>query len=215
MKLLSILGLLVLLLNCNTQWTKTYKNDIIQLRTSNPLIIKKFDSCLLITQSLIRREITEAEFYKYFRFNKRETGLLYKYNVHQISDSLKDIPEGYSIFYDFIYKGDTISSFNADFDSSLNLTFYRFYHLIAFRKFLDKELTIAKNEAMQIAMAKGINGKGIQPIFNTSKYYPDTLNRKSVQYYWTVSGDCDGCKIINIDAKTGEVIQKGEVKIIH
>jgi len=121
--------------------------------------------------------------------------------VWHITDTLFDLPKGYQIFYDFVYKGDTITSFRADFDASLGIIDYRNFHLLAFRKFIDKELPITERKAKEIALRNGMKKQDLSLIFYCS----------ADNFYWECKNNCDGCLYLDIDAKSGKVIRQGKV----
>ncbi|MFI5133167.1 MAG: hypothetical protein ACHQEB_02470 [Chitinophagales bacterium] len=172
-----------------------------KLRTSNKQLQSNFDSCLRTTQQLIKTQVSDKEFYKYFNFDTRATGFEYDNVVLSVADTLSTMPKTYQIFYDFIFKGDTISSFRADFDSTLKSIDYRKFHLTAFRQFIDKKLTITNSIATDIAVRNGMKREGLEPI----------LNYSSDRFYWECKNDCDGCLYLDIDAKTGNIIGEGKV----
>ncbi|WP_204315201.1 hypothetical protein, partial [Klebsiella pneumoniae] len=70
----------------------------------------------------------DKEFYAYFSFDIRATGFEYGNVVLSVKDTLTQMPNSYQIFYDFLHKGDTLSLFRADFDSSLKVIDYRNFH---------------------------------------------------------------------------------------
>lgn len=111
------------------------------------------------------------------------------------------MPNGYQIFYDFIYKGDTLSLFRADFDSSIKVIYYRNFHLTAFKQFIDGNLTITRTNAIEIALKNGMKRHDLDPILNCS----------ADKFYWECKNDCDGCLYLEIDAKTGKIIGQGKV----
>lgn len=189
------------LVSCLTDAQQKHLTNSIKLKTSNKHIQYSFDSCLRLTKQLIMTKISAKEFHEYFCFNTRATGLEYKNVVLNIQDTLTQIPNGYQIFYDFIYKGDTLSLFRADFDSSLKVIDYRNFHLTAFRKFIDKKLTITRIKAIEIAVKNGMKREGLDPILNCSVD----------KFYWECKNNCDGCLYLEIDAKTGNIIVQGKV----
>ena len=111
------------------------------------------------------------------------------------------MPKGYQIFYDFVFKSDTINSFRADFDSLTKIIDNRNFHLLAFRKFIDKKLTVTRAEATTIALNNGMKRKNLELIFNCS----------AGKYYWECKNDCNGCLYLDIDSKTGNIIGQGKV----
>lgn len=113
------------------------------------------------------------------------------------------MPNSYQIFYDFLYKGDTLSLFRADFDSNLKVIDYRNFHLTAFRQFIDKKLVITRTKAIEIALKNGMKRQGLDPIINCS----------ADKFYWECKNDCDGCLYLEIDAKTGNIVGQG--KVVH
>jgi hypothetical protein len=173
----------------------------VKLRTSNKQLQFNFDSCLGLTQQLLKTKISDAELEEYFGFDTRATGFGYKNVVLSVKDTLMQLLNSYHIFYDFLYKGDTLSSFRSDFDSSLKVIDYRSFHLDAFRQFIDKKLTITKKIASDIAVKNGMKRQGLDPILN---YSPE-------RFYWECKDDCDGCLYLEIDAKTGEIFGRGKV----
>lgn len=146
-------------------------------------------------------KISEKEFQSYFSLSTRATGLDFGNAVINVQDTLTRMPKGYQIFYDFIYKGDTLSLFRADFDSSLKVVDYRNFHLTAFRQFIDKKLTITRIKAIEIAMKNGMKRQDLDPILNCS----------AGKFYWECKNNCDGCIYYEIDAKTGKIIGQGKV----
>jgi len=145
--------------------------------------------------------VSEKEFHEYFSFDNRATGFEYKNVVLSIKDTLTQMPNSYQIFYDFLYKGDTLSLFRADFDSSLKVIDYRNFHLTAFRQFIDKKLTITRTKAIEIASNNGMKRQRLYPILNCS----------ADKFYWECKNDCNGCLFLDIDAKTGNIIGRGKV----
>jgi hypothetical protein len=172
-----------------------------KLKTSNKQLQSGFDSCLRLTKQLIETKINDKEFPQYFSFDPRATGLEYDYIVLDVLDTLTQLPKSYQIFYDFIFKDDTLSSFRADFDSTLKIIDYRNFHLQAFRQFIDSKLTITKSKAINIAVRNGMKRKNLEPILNCS----------ADKFYWECKNDCDGCLYLDINAKTGNVIGQGKV----
>lgn len=191
--------LMVFLLSCSTDAQKVPEQTV-RLKTSNEQLQTNFDSCLQVTQGLIRSQISEKELSQYFTLGTRATGFEYDYIVQHIKDTLLELPKGYQIFYDFIFKGDTISSFRADFDSALKVVNYRKFHLTAFRQFIDGKLRISKSEATDIAVNNGMKRENISVILNC------TANK----FLWTCENSCNGCLSLDIDAKTGDIVRKGK-----
>lgn len=187
--------------SCSTGEQQMHSTNLVKLKAFDKSLQSNFDSCLHLTQQLIRTKFTEEEFYKYFSLDKRATSFEYKNGVLSVKDSLTEIPRSYQVFYDFVYNGDTLSSFRADFDSILEVIDYRNFHLNAFRQFIDKKLTITRTIAIEIAVKKGMKRQGLDPI----------LNCTADRFYWECKNDCDGCLYINIDAKTGNIIGQGKV----
>lgn len=187
--------------NCSTDAQQKHITNSVKLRTSNKQLQSNFDSCLRLTQQLLMTKVNEKEIQEYFSFNFRATGLEYENVVLSVQDTLTQIPNGYQIFYDFLYKGDTLSLFRADFDSSLRIIDYRNFHLTAFRQFIDKKLTITRVKAIEIALKNGMKKQGLDPILNCS----------ADKFYWECKNDCDGCLYLEIDAKTGKIIGQGKV----
>ncbi|MDF2189342.1 hypothetical protein [Paraflavitalea sp. CAU 1676] len=173
----------------------------VKLTTSNKQLQSNFDSCLRLTQQLLKSKVSDKEFYEYFSFDRRATGFEYENVVLSVKDTLTQLPSRYQILYDFLYKGDTLSLFWADFDSSLKVVDYRIFHLTAFRQFIDKKLTITRTKAIEIALKNGMKRKGLDPI----------LNCLADKFYWECKNDCDGCLYLDIDAKTGNIVGQGKV----
>ena len=122
LKILLPLSFLVTLfaVSCSTYRPTELVDIPVKLKSANKQLQSNFDSCLRLTQQLIRTQVSDKEFSEYFSLNKRATGFEYDNVVLSMSDTLFELPKGYQIFYDFIYKGDTLSSFRADFDANLN-----------------------------------------------------------------------------------------------
>jgi hypothetical protein len=173
----------------------------VKLRTSNKQLQSTFDSCLVLKKQLIKAKVSDKEFEQYLSLSKRATGFEYENVVWHISDTLFRLPNGYQIFYDFIYNGDTITSFRADFDANLRVIDYRRFNLVAFRKFIDEELPITESKARKIALGNGMKEQGLDLIFYCS----------TDKFYWECKNDCDGCIYLDIDAKTGNIIGQGKV----
>lgn len=173
----------------------------VNLKTSNKHLQSNFDSCLRLTQQLIRTKFSEKEFYEYFSLDIRATGFEYENVVLSVKDTLTKMPKSYQIFYNFLYKGDTLSLFRADFDSSLKVLDYRNFHLAAFRQFVDKTLTITRTKAIEIALKNGMKTQDLDPILNCS----------ADKFYWECKNECDDCLYLDIDAKNGNIIGKGKV----
>ena len=197
--------------DCTTDTPKKIVDIPVKLKTSKKKLQSNFDSCLLLTQQLIKKRISGKEFSEYFSLSLRATGFEYDYVVRQITDTLIQLPKTYQIFYDFIYKGDTVSLFRADFDSTVKIIDYWYFHLLAFRKFINKELTITSDKAKQIAIDNGMKSQNLDALFKCSKEYPDTTNNNSVIYSWECKNNCNGCLYLGIDAKTGNIIERGKV----
>lgn len=191
----------LLVVSCSTDTHPKFVDKSIRLRTSNKQLQSNFDSCLYLTQQLLKTQVSDQEFAEYFSLNTRATGFEYDNAVWHLSDTLLKSPKSYQIFYDFIYKGDTLSSFRADFDANITVIDYRKFHLLAFRKFIDKELTITKPKAAEIALKNGIKRQDLELIFICSVD----------KFYWECKNHCDGCLYLNIDAKTGNVVGQGKV----
>jgi len=193
--------LTLFVVSCSTGTHPKLGVNPVKLITSNKQLQSNFDSCLRLTQQLIMTQISDKEFAEYFSLNKRATGFEYDYVVHHMSDSLLQLPKSYQIFYDFVYKGDTITSFRADFDSITKIIDYRNFHLLAFRQFIDKKLSVTRAEATTIALNNGMKSQDLELIFNCS----------ADKFYWECKNDCDGCLYLDIDAKTGNIIGQGKV----
>jgi len=193
--------ILIFVVSCSTDTPRKFVDNPIKLKTSNKQLQSNFDSCLRYTQQLIKTQVNDKEFAEYFSLNKRATGFEYDYVVHHMSDSLLQLPKSYQIFYDFVYKGDTITSFRADFDSITKIIDYRNFHLLAFRQFIDKKLSVTRAEATTIALNNGMKSQDLELIFNCS----------ADKFYWECKNDCDGCLYLDIDAKTGNIIGQGKV----
>ena len=189
------------LASCSTDAQHKHATSSVKLRTPNKQLQSNFDSCLRLTQQLLKTKISDKEYYEYFSFDTRATGFEYENVVLSVKDTLTQMPNSYQIFYNFLYKGDTLSLFRADFDSSLKVIDYRNFHLTAFRHFIDKKLTISRTKAIEIALKNGMKKKDLDPI----------LNYSADKYYWECKNDCDGCLYLDIDAKTGNIIGKGKV----
>ena len=125
-----------------------------------------------MTQQL-RTQISDKEFEQYFSLSKRATCFEYENAVWHISDTLFQLPKGYQIFYDFVYKGEAITSFRAEFAANLRVIDYRNFHLLAFRKFIDKELPITEGKAREISFGNGMKEENLDLIFYclTDKFY--------------------------------------------
>jgi hypothetical protein len=188
-------------ISCSTDTHQKFTDAPIRLRTSNKQLQSTFDSCLRLTQQLIKTQVSDKEFQQYFSLSKRATGFEYENVVWHTSDTLSLLPKSYQIFFDFVYKGDTITSFRADFDASLRIIDYRNFHLLAFRKFIDKELVITENRAREIALRNGMKEQHLDLIFYCS----------TDKFYWKCENDCNGCLYLEIDAKSGNVIGQGKV----
>ncbi|MEI9943259.1 MAG: hypothetical protein WDN26_03485 [Chitinophagaceae bacterium] len=173
----------------------------VKLKTSNKQLQSNFDSCLRLTQQLIKTQVSDKEFSKYFSLSKNATGFEYDYVVQHISDTLFQLPKTYQIFYDFVYKGDTLTSFRADFDSVTKIIDYRNFHLLAFRQFIDKKLPVKRAGATTIALNNGMKRQDLELIFKCS----------AGKFYWECKNDCDDCLYLDIDAKTGNIIEQGKV----
>jgi hypothetical protein len=173
----------------------------IKLKTSNKQLQSNFDSCLRLTQQLIKTQVSDKEFSEYFSLSKKATGFEYDYVVRHISDTLFQLPKSYQIFYDFLYKGDTLTSFRADFDSSTKIIDYRNFHLLAFRYFIDNNLTITKTKADRDCIEEWNEKPSLELIFRCS----------ADKFYWECKNNCNGCLYLDIDAKTGNIIGQGKV----
>lgn len=173
----------------------------VQLKTSYGQLKSNFESCLRLTQQLIKKQVSDKEFSEHFSLNTRATGFVFDNAILHISDTLSKMPKSYQIFYDFEYKGDTISSFRGDFDSNMKIIDYRNFHLLAFRQFIDKELKITKTKATDIALKNGMKRQGLELVLNCS----------ADKFYWECKNDCDRCLYLNVDAKTGNIIGQGKV----
>ena len=189
------------LVSCSTDAQQKHVTNSVKLKTPNKQIQSNFDSCLGLTQELLQTKFSEKEFYDYFSLDTRETGFEFENVVLSVKDTLTQMPNGYQIFYDFLYMGDTLSLFRVDFDSSLKVIDYRNFHLAAFRKFIDKKLTITRIKAIEIALKNGMKKQDLDPILNCS----------ADKFYWECKNDCDGCLYLDIDAKTGNIIGQGTV----
>jgi len=193
--------MLVFVASCSTDTPKNIVDIPIQLKTSNKQLQSNFDSCLRLTLQLIKTQVSDKEFSKYFSLSKRATGFEYNYVVLNIPDTLFQLPKTYQIFYDFVYKGDTLTSFRADFDSIIKIIDYRNFNLLAFRQFIDKKLTVTRNEATIIAMNNGMKSEDLELIFKCS----------ADKFYWECKNDCNDCLYLDIDAKTGNIIGQGKI----
>lgn len=189
------------LVSCSTDAQQKNATTLIKLRTSNKQLQSNFDSCIRSTEQLLKTKFSDKEFCNYFVFDARSTGLEYKNVVLNVEDTITQMPNGYQIFYYFLYNGDTLSLFRADFDSTLKIIDYFNFHLSAFRQFVDKKLTITRTKAIEIAVKKGMKQQGLDPILNCS----------ANKFYWECKNDCNGCLVIYIDAKTGNLIAEGKV----
>lgn len=187
--------------SCSSSTPTNFADITVKLKTSNKQLQSNFDSCLRLTQQLIKTKLSEEEFSEYFSLSKRVTGFEYDNVVWHLSDTLLELPKSYRIFYDFVYRGDTLSSFRTDFDADIKIIDYRNFHLLAFRKFIDKELIITKSEAAEIALKNGMKRQGLKLIFNCS----------SDKFHWECKNYCEGCLYLDIDAKTGNIIRQGKV----
>jgi hypothetical protein len=203
LKTFSLLSFAIILsiASCSTDTRRKSSDTTVRLKTSNKQIQSNFDSCLRLTKQLIKTKVSEKEFEQYFSLNKRATGFEYENVVWHLSDTLFQLPNGYQIFYDFIYKGDTTTSFRADFNANLRVIDYRKFHLLAFRKFIDEELPITERKAREIALRKGMREQDLDLIFYCT----------NDKFYWSAKNDCDGCLYLDIDAKTGSIIGQGKV----
>ena len=193
--------ILLFIVGCSTDTSKKVTEVPIQLKTSNQQLKLNFDSCLRLTQQLIKKQISDKEFSEYFSLDRKATGFEYDNVVFHITDTLSQLPKRYQIFYDFLFKGDTLGSFRADFDSTVKVIYDRNFHLIAFRQFIDKELPITKTKATEIALKNGLKGQGLEVILNCS----------SDKFYWDCKNYCNGCLYLDIDARTGNIIRQGKV----
>jgi hypothetical protein len=194
-----LLLIIIFEVSCSTDTPKLFLENPIKLRTSNKQLQSNFDSCLRFTQQLIKTQVSDKEFLKYFSLSKRATSFEYDYDAQHISDTLFQLPKTYQIFYDFVYKGDTLTSFRAYFDSNAKIIDYRNFHLLAF--LIDKKLTVTREDATTIALKNGMKRQDLELIFNCS----------ADKFYWKCKNDCNGCLYLDIDAKTGNIIGKGTV----
>jgi hypothetical protein len=193
--------LIIFIFNCSPDSQPRLVPISVTLRTSDNQLQSNFDSCLRLTQQLIKTQSSNKEFSQFFSFNRMATGFEYDNIVFIVLDTLSKIPKSYQIYYDFIFKGDTISSFRADFDSTLKMIGCRSFHLTAFRKFIDNELTVTKSMATNIAVRNGMKEEGLDPILKCS----------GEKIYWICKNDCNGCIYFDIDAKSGDIIEQGKV----
>lgn len=193
--------IILLFSSCSTDAQQKQATTSIKLRTSNKQLQSNFDSCLRLTQQLIKKKVSDKEYHEYFGFDTRATGLEYENVVLNVNDTLTQMPNGYQIFYDFLYNDDTLSLFRADFDSSLKIIDYQNFHLAAFKQFIDRKLTVTRTKAIEIALKNGMKKQGLDPILNCS----------ADKFYWECKNDCDGCLYLEIDVKTGKIVEKGKV----
>jgi hypothetical protein len=193
--------ILFFVVSCSTDTPKELVDIPVKLKTSNKQLQSNFDSCLRLTQQLIKTQVSDKEFSKYFSLSKRATGFEYDNVVQHISDTLLELPKAYQIFYDFVYKGDTLTSFRADFDSITKIIDYSNFHLLAFRQFIDKKLIVTRPDATTIALNNGMKRQGLELIFKCSVD----------KFYWECKNDCNGCLYLDIDAKAGKIIGQGKV----
>jgi hypothetical protein len=192
---------MLFVVSCSSGTSAKISDVTVKLKTSNKHLQSNFDSCVRLTQKLIKTKFSDNEYLEYFSLSKRATGFEYDNAVLHLSDTLLELPKNYQIFYDFIYQGDTLSSFRADFDANLKAIDYGNFHLFAFRKFIDKELTITKPKAADIALKNGMSRQSLELNFNCT----------ADKIYWECKNDCDGCTYLDIDAKTGNIIGQGKV----
>lgn len=195
------ISITLFVVSCSTDTHRKFADTPVRLRTSNIQLKANFDSCLRLTQQLIKTVVSDREFSEYFTLSKRATGFEYDNVVSHISDTLVELPKSYQIFYDFVFDGDTLTSFRADFDANLKVIDYRNFHLLAFRKFIDKELSITEKKARDIALKNGMKEQDLELIFYCS----------ADKFYWECKNDCNGCLYLDIDAKSGNVIGHGKV----
>lgn len=188
-------------ISCSTDKSTELENKPVKLKTSNKHLQSNFERCIIMTEQLMKTQFNNKEFSKHFNLSKRTTGFEYENVIYNMSDTLYELPKNYQIFYDFIYEGDTLSTFRADFDANLKIVDYSKFHLIAFRKFIDKELTITEPIATEIALKNGMKRKDLELIFRCS----------AKEYYWECQNNCNGCLSFHIDAKTGSIIKQGKV----
>jgi hypothetical protein len=188
-------------ISCSTNTPIELVDIPVKLKTSNKQLQSNFDSCLRLTQQLIKTQVNNKEFSEYFSLSKRATGFEYDYVVRHMSDTLTQLPKTYQIFYDFVFKGDTLTSFRADFDSAAKNIYHSNFHLLAFRQFIDKKLTVTRAEATTIALNNGMKSQGLELIFKCP----------ADKFYWECKNDCNGCLYLEIDAKTGNIIGQGKV----
>ena len=73
--------------------------------------------------------------------------------------------------------------------------------MLAFRQFIEKKLTVTRDDATTIALNNGMKRQDLELIFNCS----------ADKFYWECKNDCDGCLYLNVDAKTGNIIGQGKV----
>src|SRR5436305_1796316 len=90
--------------SCSTDKPTKPVDTVVKLNTSNKQLQSNFDSCLRLTQQLIKTQISDREFHKYFNFDTSATGFEYDNVVLSVADTLSTMPKTYQIFYDFVFK---------------------------------------------------------------------------------------------------------------
>lgn len=176
----------------------------------NKKVEKNLNSCLHFSNQLIFNHFNKKEFLKYFKLEIVATN--YKYDSVRGLTDIMLLPESYYVIYNFIYNKDTLGSFHVYLDSLLKPEDYGYYDLIAFKKIIDKQLTITKQEAKQIAINNGLKEK-LKVTLGCTKVYPDTTNLNSAIYYWQCMNECQSCPWINVDARSGRIVDSGIVSI--
>ena len=209
MKYLTVI-IIFLCLRCSADRNRTSSLACFRPKIVNKKVERDLDSCLSFSNRLILERFTKKEFLKYFKLEIVGTNYAYD-SVQGLLDTLK-LPESYYVIYNFIYKKDSLGSFHVYLDSLLKPQGYGYYDLIAFKKIIDKQFKITKEQAIQIAMNNGLTKK-IKVALECSRLYPDTTNVDSATYFWQCMNDCQNCPWVNVDAMSGNIIDSGTVSV--
>ena len=194
------------------------KRENVLLKTKNKIVLSNFNVVIKKSEVVICKALSARKFSNHFKINTIESYVRCDEKLVSITDSISCEPNFYRICYDFEVNGQVQQTIVFDFDSKLKLIDYDQFLLSGFDKFINGDLKISKEDALKQAAAHDINGNNVEINFKTYRYSknsPKYIKGNSTLYYWEVKKDCNHCKIILIDAKTGKIFQKGTTEYVY
>ena len=204
--------LFILSLSCNKQNTESL------IKSTNKETERKFALAVEKCESIMKNYISENKLNENFILNRKTSSLKCGDSIIKSTDSVNCQPNIFKIKYDFIIDNEIQEDIEFEFNSLVEITEFNKNKLKGLIKFTNGNLKIFKKSALETAKRYEIIGKNVSAVFKTYQYpknSPKYIKNNSTLYYWEIGSNCNNCKTILMDAKTGKVFQVLTTKHIY